>query len=162
MHIFHNICLDINNDDLSVQNLDRKERIAILKYYNTLIKLDDNINNLDVISKVRAEFQNSINYTIENRLYDRLINQVDKPYTIELIKYETSRLKEENKHIKRSKVYYSNMLRCDARGVLSTYMKIDEIPERLLNYYPKTMEELLQRNDIKSNNIAKTKKLETK
>ncbi len=162
MHIFHNICLDINNDDLSVQNLNRKEKIAILKYYNTLIKLDDNINNLDVISKVRAEFQNSINYTIENRLYDRLINQVDKPYTIELIKYETSRLKEENKHIKRSKVYYSNMLRCDARGVLSTYMKIDEIPERLLNYYPKTMEELLQRNDIKSNNIAKTKKLETK
>ncbi len=162
MHIFHKLSVDIQNDDIAVSNLKRSEKVTVLKYYNTLIKLDNSINSLDVVSKVRAEFQNSINYTIENRLYNRLINQVDKPYTMELIRHETSRLNEENRRIRKSKVYYSNMLRCDARGILNNYMSIDEIPERLLNYYPRTVEELLHRNDIKTKSIVKTKKLETK
>ena len=103
MHIFHKISVDIQNDDIAVQNLRRSEKLTILNYYNTLIKLDNSINSLDVVSKVRAEFQNSINYTIENRLYERLINEVDKPYTMELIRHETSRLNEENRHIRKSK-----------------------------------------------------------
>ena len=135
MHLFDTMTNEIRYGYGTVDRFSTQEKLLLLKYHRALLNLDKSISKLELTSKVRANLQNSINFSIESKLVN-LINESDNiKETFELIKHETGRIKTEISHIKENKRYSATMIRSDAKNVLSYYMSEEEmckIIEKLL------------------------------
>lgn len=159
MHLFDTMTNEIRYGYGTVDRFSTQEKLLLLKYHRALLNLDKSISKLELTSKVRANLQNSINFSIESKLVN-LINESDNiKETFELIKHETGRIKTEISHIKENKRYSATMIRSDAKNVLSYYMSEEEMPTDLLRVYPATYKELKESNSIEPGSIVKSKRL---
>lgn len=159
MHLFDTMTNEIRYGYGQGNKFSTEEKLLLLKYHKALLNLDKSISKLELTSKVRANRQNSINFSIESKLVN-LINESDNTKeTFELIKHETGRIKTEISHIKENKRYSATMIRSDAKNVLSYYMSEEEMPNDLLRIYPATYQELKESNSLEPRSIVKSKRL---